>query len=54
MANDLGYLRVDQTFAAAIQRTCGEHDAEYSTPQKTVPPPEQWTAAHAILDTRSH
>lgn len=55
MAKDLGYLRVDQTFAGAVQRaSTGEDDHEASAPLKAVPPPERWTAAHVILDTRSH
>jgi hypothetical protein len=55
MANDLGYLRVDQTFAGSLQRaTGGARDGAAPPPIKAVPPPEQCTAAHVILDIISH
>jgi hypothetical protein len=54
MKHDLGYLRVDHTFAQVIQRTRsitrGPRDAEgVGDP---APPIEQWTAAQAIIETR--
>jgi hypothetical protein len=53
MAKDLGYLRLEPSFAEIIHpiRT---RDIPDSSTHKTTTPPEQWTAALALLDTRRH
>jgi hypothetical protein len=54
-AHDLGYLRVDQTFAdVANVRRRGPRpvDDDVGDAPPTTPPIEQWTAAQAIIETR--
>jgi hypothetical protein len=54
IARDVGYLRVDETFAEVVQRFRTAKDIEGDSPPPRSAPPETWTAAQVILDTRSH
>ncbi|HEU4732780.1 MAG TPA: caspase family protein [Kofleriaceae bacterium] len=53
IAMDLGHLRVDRTFVETVGRASGSPDSSDASAMyamwKTVPPPEQSTAAHAVL-----
>lgn len=51
-AHDLDYLRVDQTFAEATFTRRSHRPIDDDAPASAPPPIEQWTVAHAIIETR--